>query len=188
MGSVLRELPPAKQKDIFTSWQEKLKSICEYVLAEKEGKLETTADFIEYLVNLLLRETLQKSVWLKIAGFEGHTQLSLQESVQLGVYKILVLFAWPSVWYITLIYAIGKQFIMANGSIPTWVVLSIMVLGPGAEMAIGAVLLRQEGRSLTIQDFCNRIRLRWPTGQRVWIIAVIVFLLAMGISMLRRFF
>lgn len=103
---------------------------------------------------------------------------------QLGIGKILLLFAWPAAWYTILIYAIGRRFISAIGGIPTWVVLSIMVLGPGAELVVGLVLLRREGHRLTIQGLRNRIRLKWPTGWKAWIIAIIVLFLGMGISML----
>jgi len=103
---------------------------------------------------------------------------------QLGIGKILLLFAWPIVWYTILIYAIGKQFVTATGIIPTWVVLSIMVLGPGAELIVGLILLRREGLQFTIQDLRNRIRLKWPSGWKIWIITIIVFFVGMGISML----
>jgi len=79
----LREISPEKQQKMFDNWKKKLESICEYVQAQKVGKFETKAEVIEYLVRLFLRETLQKSVWLKVAGFEGDTNLSFQESLQL---------------------------------------------------------------------------------------------------------
>lgn len=80
---VLRKISKEKQQKMFDHWKQKLEIICEYVQARKEGELETKADVIEHLVDSLLRETLQKSVWLKVAGFKGHTNLPFQESIQL---------------------------------------------------------------------------------------------------------
>lgn len=58
--------PFEKQQKMFDGWKDKLEIICEHVLARKEGTLETTADTIENVVLALnLRDTLQKSVWLK---------------------------------------------------------------------------------------------------------------------------
>ncbi len=79
----LREISTEKQQKMFDNWKKKLESICEYVQARKEGKFETTAEVIENLVGFFLRETLQKSVWLKVAGFKGYTNLPFLESIQL---------------------------------------------------------------------------------------------------------
>lgn len=83
---VLREISTEKQQKMFGHWRKKLEKICEYVQARKEGELETKAEVIEHLVGSLLRETLQKSVWLKVAGFKGKTNLPFQESIQLMDY------------------------------------------------------------------------------------------------------
>ena len=82
----LREISTEKQQKMFDNWQKKLESICEYVQARKVGKFETKAEVIENLVRLFLRDTLQKSVWLKVAGFKGHTNLPFLESIQLMDY------------------------------------------------------------------------------------------------------
>lgn len=80
----LREIAIEKQQELFTNWKKKLESIYEFVHTRKEGEFETSAEIIEHLVDYFhLRETLGKTVWLKIAGFEGHTNLSFQESLQL---------------------------------------------------------------------------------------------------------
>lgn len=68
---VLREIPTEKQQKMFDHWKQKLEKICEYVQTRKEGELETKAEVIEHLVDSLLRDTLQKSVWLKVAGFNS---------------------------------------------------------------------------------------------------------------------
>jgi len=81
---ILREIAIEKQQELFTNWKKKLESIYEFVHARKEGEFETSAEIIEHLVDFLnLNETLGKTVWLKIAGFEGKTHLLFQESLQL---------------------------------------------------------------------------------------------------------
>ena len=84
---VLKEISVEKQQELFTNWKKKLDSIYEFIHTQKEGRFETSAELIEQLVDLLnLRETLQKSIWLKIAGYEGKTRLSFLESKQLMDY------------------------------------------------------------------------------------------------------
>ncbi len=74
---VLREIAIEKQQEMFINWKKKLESIYEFVHTRKEGLFETSAEIIEHLVDFLnLKETLGKTFWLKIAGFEGHTNLS----------------------------------------------------------------------------------------------------------------
>jgi flavodoxin/ferredoxin len=81
---VLREVTIKKQQKLFNNWKKKLESIYEFVHARKKGEFETSAEIIEHLVDFLhLKEILGKTVWLKIAGFEGHTNLPFQESLQL---------------------------------------------------------------------------------------------------------
>jgi len=80
----LREIPIEKQQKMFREWEKKLESIYQFLKARKKGEIESKAKVIEHLVDFLnLRETLQKTTWLKIAGFEGHTDLPFQESIQL---------------------------------------------------------------------------------------------------------
>ncbi|MHB1395033.1 MAG: 4Fe-4S binding protein [Clostridia bacterium] len=77
-------IPFEKQQKMFKDWEKKLESVSQFVNTRKEGIPETSARVIEHLVDFLnLRETLQKAAWLKIAGFEGHTDLPFQESIQL---------------------------------------------------------------------------------------------------------
>lgn len=98
--------------------------------------------------------------------------------------KILFMFAWPAVWYYFLIYVVARQFIPEGGITPTWGVLSIMVLGSGAEMVAGLVLLRREGYALKIDALRDRIRWRWPKGWKAWVVVVVVFVLGMSLSMM----
>ena len=58
--------------------------ICRVVQSRQKRKLEVKSQAIEHLIDFLnLRETLQKSAWLKIGGFKGKTNLPFQESLQL---------------------------------------------------------------------------------------------------------
>ena len=81
---VLNEIAIEKQQEMFINWKKKLESIYEFVHTRKEGVFETKTDIKILLDDFLhLRETLGKTFWLKIAGFEGNTNLSFQESLQL---------------------------------------------------------------------------------------------------------
>lgn len=80
----LREISIEKQQKMFGAWESRLESVCEFIRSRKKGKLETKAKGIEKLVDTLnLRETLQRKVWLKVAGFEGDTGLPFLKSLQL---------------------------------------------------------------------------------------------------------
>jgi len=93
------------------------------------------------------------------------------------------MFAWPAAWYTVLIYVVGRQFIPAGGTTPTWLRLLIIVLGGAAELGAGVVLLRREGYRLALGALRERIRLRWPKGRKAWVLAAVVFVLGMSISM-----
>lgn len=107
-----------------------------------------------------------------------------QNIPQDGVGKILLMFAWPAAWFTILIYIIGKQFIPAGGTTPTWLLLAITILGTGAELAVGLALLRLEGCQLTISSLRDRIRWSWPQGGKAWALAGMVFVLGMSLSMI----
>lgn len=102
---------------------------------------------------------------------------------QFGVGTILLMFAWPAAWYTVLIYVVGRQFIPAGGTTPTWLRLLIIVLGSGAELVAGLVLLRREDYQLTPGALRDRIRLRWPKGWKAWVLAAVAFVLGMSLSM-----
>ncbi len=105
------------------------------------------------------------------------------DAPQLGIGAILLLFVWPAVWYTALIYGFGRLFILDGGTIPTWFQLLVIVLGSGAELIAGLLLLRREGYKLTIESLRNRIRLRWPKGWKAWALALVILILGMGLSM-----
>ena len=96
---------------------------------------------------------------------------------------IILMFAWPAVWFTLLIYVVGRQFIPAGDTTPTWVRLLVIVLGTGAELIAGLALLHREGYGLTPEALRDRIRLHWPKGWKVWAVAAIVFVLGMSLSM-----
>jgi membrane protease YdiL (CAAX protease family) len=97
---------------------------------------------------------------------------------------ILFMFAWPAVWFSFLIYVVGREFIPEGGVTPTWVMLAVIVLGTGAELIAGLVLLRREGYALTLAALRDRIRWKWPNGWKAWLIALAVLVAGMVLSML----
>jgi membrane protease YdiL (CAAX protease family) len=100
-----------------------------------------------------------------------------------GVGTILLMFAWPAAWFTLLIYVVGRQFIPAGEVTPTWLRLLIIVLGTGAELVVGLILLRREGYRLTARALGDRIRLRWPRGWKAWVLAAVVLVAGLGLSM-----
>ena len=103
---------------------------------------------------------------------------------QYKLWQILIMFSWPAVWFSFLIYIVGRQFIPEGGVTPTWVMLAVTVLGTGAELAVGLVLLRREGYSLTSAALSDRIRWKWPKGWRAWLIALGVLVAGMALSLM----
>jgi membrane protease YdiL (CAAX protease family) len=93
------------------------------------------------------------------------------------------MFAWPAAWFTLLIYVLGRPFIPAGGTTPTWLRLLVIVLGTGAELVAGLVLLRREGYRLTPGALRDRIRLRWPKGWKAWVLAAVVLVLGLSLSM-----
>lgn len=80
----LKNTPLEKQQKLFEQWKNKLEYVTSYILERKEGKIETEAEVIEYIIDSLnLRESVQKYSWLKIGGFVGKTELPFMESIQL---------------------------------------------------------------------------------------------------------
>ncbi len=80
----LREIPIEKQQEYFVRWKKRLDKIFKYINAQEKGMSEIKAKVIENIVDLLnLRETIQKSIWLKVAGVKEKTDLSFWESLRL---------------------------------------------------------------------------------------------------------
>lgn len=105
------------------------------------------------------------------------------EVPQDGPGTIILMFAWPAIWFTLLIYVIGRQLVPEGGTTPTWLLMLITVLGTGAELVAGLALLRREGYPLKIGALRDRIRLRWPKGWKAWLLAAIVFIVGMSLSM-----
>ena len=103
---------------------------------------------------------------------------------QYNLWQILLMFAWPAVWFSFLIYIVGRQFIPEGGVTPTWVFLAVIVLGTGAELVVGLALLKREGYDLTFTALRDRIRWKWPVGWKAWLIALGVLIAAMVLSMM----
>jgi membrane protease YdiL (CAAX protease family) len=106
-----------------------------------------------------------------------------REIPQLNFGAILFMFIWPAAWFMVLIYGFGYFLIPAGGTTPTWLRMLVLVLGTGAELVAGLILLRREGYRLTVAALRDRIRLTWPKGWKAWGIAALVFLLGFGLSM-----
>jgi membrane protease YdiL (CAAX protease family) len=105
------------------------------------------------------------------------------ETPQLGLGTILLMFAWPAIWYTLLIYVFLRPFIPDGGTTPTWFLLLVIILGSGAELVAGLALLQREGFQMSIAALRNRIRIRWPKGWKAWALAMFVLILGMGLSM-----
>lgn len=101
---------------------------------------------------------------------------------QYRLWQILFMFAWPAVWFSFLIYIVGRPFIPEGGVTPTWVMLAVTVLGNGAELAVGLLLLRREGYALNLSALRHRIRWKWPKGWQAWLIALGVLVAGMTLS------
>ena len=96
-------------------------------------------------------------------------QSSAQTEVpQLGMGRIIWMFAWPAIWYTLLIYGLGPLFIPEGGTTPTWYRLLVIVLGSGAELVAGLFLLKREGYRMSVGALRDRIRLHWPKGGKAW--------------------
>jgi ferredoxin len=81
---VLKETTPSEQALLFAAAEKTVAGIVCDVQAGKQTVLQMEYGTIEHLSDFLnLRETLQKSVWLKIGGYKGKTDLASIECVQL---------------------------------------------------------------------------------------------------------
>jgi membrane protease YdiL (CAAX protease family) len=102
---------------------------------------------------------------------------------QFSILTTLFMFAWPALWFTFIIYVVARQFILQDGSTPTWVMQAITIVGTGAELLAALVLLKREGYPLKLSALRERIRWAWPKGWKAWLVAVIVFAVGMALSM-----
>jgi membrane protease YdiL (CAAX protease family) len=103
---------------------------------------------------------------------------------QLSLAKIIIMFLWPAGWYTLLVHVIARPFVPKGSVVPTWLFLLVIVLGTGAEMLVAIIMLRRERKSLGSILFRDQVRLSWPRTAKAWAGAVVVFVVAMGLSFL----
>jgi membrane protease YdiL (CAAX protease family) len=103
---------------------------------------------------------------------------------QYSLGKIILLFAWPALWFMVLAYGLGPLFAPANKPVPSPIFFAVAFLGNGAELIVALILLRREGYRLSPGALRERIRLRWPTGWKRWGLALAVFVVAGTLSIL----
>lgn len=108
------------------------------------------------------------------------------EITQYNLWMILLMFIWPAAWFMFLIHVVVPLFWTPEPGefLPTWIFLTVAILGNGAELVVALVLLRREGYPLTLRGLRERARLRWPKGWKKWLLAIGVIVLAFALSML----
>lgn len=102
---------------------------------------------------------------------------------QFSLPMIVLMFAWPVAWFMLLIYLVGPMLVRADGTLPTWSVIVVSVLGNGAELAAALIIFRREGYRLTLSSLRERINWRFPRGWKKWLAFVAVFIGAYALSM-----
>ena len=75
------------------------------------------------------------------------------------------------------------MFITVGSTTPSWFLFAVIVLGTGAELVAGLVLLHREGYSLRLSALRDRIRWHLQKGWKAWMLVGIVFILGMSLSM-----
>jgi membrane protease YdiL (CAAX protease family) len=114
------------------------------------------------------------------ASIEASEWVSRRTEVpQDSLLRIIFMFLWPAIWYTLVIYGLVAAFVPEGEKVSTWMFLLVIVLGPGAELLAGLLLLRQEGYRLGDGAWRERIRWRWPQGWRAWILVIVVLIVAM---------
>ena len=113
---------------------------------------------------------------------EGTTK----EIPQYNLWVILLMFIWPAAWFMFLIYVVVPLFWTPEPGefLPTWIFVTVAILGNGAELIVALVLLRREGYPLTLRGLRERARLRWPKGWKKWLLAIGVLVLVLVLGML----
>ena len=104
------------------------------------------------------------------------------EVLQYNLGQIFLLFTWPILWFMLLIYGIGPLFVQADGTVSTWVVIIISILGNGAELVAALVIFKKEGYKLTFSSLKERIHWRWPKNWKLWLAFLGMFVAAFVLS------
>jgi membrane protease YdiL (CAAX protease family) len=130
----------------------------------------------------LKEEDVSKSNAAVISEHESTTQ----EIPQYNIWMILFMFIWPAVWFMFLIHVVVPLFWTPKPGefLPTWIFMTVAILGNGVELVVALVLLRREGYPLTLRGLRDRARLRFPKGWKKWTLAIAVMVLAFGLSAL----
>jgi len=105
----------------------------------------------------------------------ANTQPSGIPQYRLG--QIILMFAWPAVWFAFLVYTAGPLFAPTGGSVPTWAYLTVSIMGNGAELIAALVILRREGYPLSLRSPALRERINWrlPNTGKKWAAVAVVF-------------
>ena len=113
---------------------------------------------------------------------EGTTQ----EIPQYNIWMILFMFIWPAAWFMFMILVLVPLIWKPEPGeyLPTWIFMTVAILGPAAEFVVALVLLRREGYPLTISGLRDRARLRWPKGWKKWGLAITALVLAFAYRVL----
>ena len=103
-----------------------------------------------------------------------------QEIPQYNLWMILFMFIWPAVWFMFMIHVLVPLFWTPEPGelIPTWIFLTVAIVGVSTELVVALVLLRREGYPLTLRGLRERARLRWPKGWKKWALAIAAMVLA----------
>lgn len=81
---MLREINSNAQQVMFQNWENKLITILRDIEEQRNSKIEVKAKFIEKTLDMMnLRNTLQKTIWLKIAGVVDIKNITFEESISL---------------------------------------------------------------------------------------------------------
>lgn len=93
-----------------------------------------------------------------------------KSAAQFSLLTTLLLFARPAIWFTFIIYVVARQFIPADDSTSTLVILAITIVATGAELLAALSLLKRESYPIRINALQDRIRWRWPIGwkARLW--------------------
>ena len=113
-------------------------------------------------------------------------EATTQEIQQYNIWMILFMFIWPAAWFMFLIHVVVPLFWTPKPGefLPTWIFMTVAILGNGVELVVALVLLRREGYPLTLRGLRDRARLRFPKGWKKWTLAIAVMVLAFGLSAL----
>ena len=109
-----------------------------------------------------------------------------QNIPQYNLWMILLMFIWPAAWFMFLIHVVVPLIWTPEpgGFLPTWIFLTVAILGNGAELIVALIILRREGYPLSLGGLRERARLRWPQGWKKWLWAIGAMVLVIVISML----